>query len=84
MGSGTADLTFETTDGTEQRGKAILPIELKFTRKMGDHVYVSAQSREEKSWVACEVEANDQKIIQARSQGAFVIATCSGFLEAQK
>jgi hypothetical protein len=44
----------------------------------GDFVYISAQNEGESGSVTCRIEADGEEIESATSEGAYVIASCSG------
>lgn len=46
----------------------------------GEFVYLSVQNRAERGGVECEVYVNGKRVEQAKSDGAYVIASCSGSL----
>ncbi|MFZ0546246.1 MAG: hypothetical protein WAM60_12445 [Candidatus Promineifilaceae bacterium] len=80
-----ASLTYENQSGnTEQRDiiqgtiMNITPWTLGFSANYGDFVYLSAQNNHNDGTITCEIKVNGKVIESATSQGAYVIATCSG------
>ena len=73
-----ADLTYSNaTGGTEQR-EVKLPWEAKFTMRRGAFAYLSAQNHHDSGDVKVEILVGGTVWKVASSEGAYVIATCSG------
>lgn len=76
------DLTIENSSGnTEQRDNVALPYRQSFNVERGAFVYLSAQNNGERGTVECEIRVNGVPIETAESEGAYVIASCSGSAE---
>jgi Mycobacterium membrane protein len=74
-------LTYTNAGGdTEQRGKEALPWEKSFSARPGAFVYVSVQNAHDYGSVKCEILLNGIVVKESSSQGAYVIASCSGRL----
>jgi len=83
--SGTAqsvDVTYENSDGgTSQEGPiGIQPIAWMYTfsATSGTWVYISAQNQGESGSVIVDIIKDGETFKHSRSEGAYVIATCSG------
>jgi hypothetical protein len=76
IGYGTADLTYKTPDGDEQKQDVSLPWGRSFWAKSGQFVYLSAQSNT--AGVGCRISVSGQLIKHADSTGQYSIASCSG------
>ncbi len=75
------DLTYTNASGdTEQQRGVRLPWEYAFTGTVGD-VYISAQDNGRSGMVTATIWINDHVYKQAKSTGAYVIATASGTVE---
>ncbi len=73
-----ASLTYENeTGGTEQHTVSIPWSEVMFVNE-GDFAYISAQNKGERGSVECQILLNGKVWKQAKSSGAYVIASCSG------
>lgn len=66
--------------GTEMQGEERFPWEKSFSAKPGAFIYVSVQNKHDYGSVKCEILVNGQVVKESSSNGAYVIATCSGRL----
>jgi hypothetical protein len=77
--AGTADITYEnSTGGTEQNTVTIPWTSPSWEVHDGDFLYISAQNNDELGSVTCEIRIDGIMVKQSKSEGAYVIATCSG------
>jgi uncharacterized lipoprotein len=82
------DITYAGNGGsTEQQSHLALPLGsgsgegLTVTLSAGAVAYVSAQNTGDSGSVTCEIDTEQGNVIQtATSEGAYVIATCSGLV----
>jgi hypothetical protein len=72
------DLTIENASGGTEQTEASIPWEMTFEAESGQFVYVSAQLSSSGDTVTCEITVDGVTLQEARSEGKFSIATCSG------
>jgi hypothetical protein len=78
-------ITYANAGGdTEMRGEEYFsdaqPWEKTFSAKPGAFVYVSVQNKKDYGVVSCAILLNGTVLKESRSEGAYVIASCSGSL----
>ena len=77
--AGTADITYEnSTGGTEQKTVTIPWTGPAWEVHDGDYLYISAQNNGKSGSVICEIRIDGSMVKQSKSEGAYVICTCSG------
>lgn len=80
--SDTVSITMENASGgTEQYDSRRVPYSYEFVAQEGQFLYISAQNNGERGTVTCEIVINGVVEKEATSQGAYVIASCSGRFE---
>jgi hypothetical protein len=73
-----AEITYQNVSGgTEQKGVRV-PWRMSMSADYGDFLYISAQNFYDEGTIECRIRVNAKVIQEARSAGAYVIATCSG------
>ncbi|HNT76392.1 MAG TPA: hypothetical protein PKH77_15360, partial [Anaerolineae bacterium] len=73
-----ASLTYQNAQGGTEQTVVSIPWKESLIVESGDFLYLSAQNEGEFGSVTCEIWVNDVKWKESTSQGAYVIATCSG------
>lgn len=78
--AGFVSLTYENAQGnTEQKGSVPNKSSISLgVIPCGSFVYISSQNQGDAGSVTCDIKADGHVIEHARSEGAYVIATCSG------
>jgi hypothetical protein len=73
-----ASVTYSNSqDNTEQRD-VLVPWEVTYTMAAGQFAYVSAQNDNDWGTIECVIELDGVAWEQAKSSGAYKIASCSG------
>lgn len=76
-GTGTVDVTMQSSGGTSQFDNVTNP-SYEFWFKPGAFVYFSVQNQNEGGDVTCSITSDGRRVAGNTSSGAYVIATCSG------
>jgi hypothetical protein len=76
-GTGTVDVTMQSSSGTSQFDNVTNPT-YEFWFKPGAFVYFSVQNQNDSGDVSCSVKSAGRTVASNSSSGAYVIATCSG------
>jgi hypothetical protein len=75
-----ASVTYENAQGGTEQGTYALPWTISFTMKYGDFAYISAQNYWNKGSVTCTILLDGKTWKTSTSEGAYVIADCSGLV----
>lgn len=75
-----ASMTYNNEQGGTEQGDYNLPFRKNYTMEYDSFLYISAQNDGETGSVTCSIYVNGTKVKTSTSQGAYVIATCSGSL----
>ena len=77
-GTGTVDLTMESSTGGTQQFSDVTNPTYTFWFRPGEFVYFSVQNQNPSGDVSCSITSNGRTVANNTSSGAYVIAGCSG------
>lgn len=74
-----ASVTYSTNmGGQEQLGEVTLPFQKTLEVNYGTPLVILAQNKNDSGSITCKILVNGKEIQSSTSEGAYVIATCSG------
>jgi hypothetical protein len=71
-------VTYNNSQGGTEQGEYNVPFKKTFSMKYGDFMYISAQNSYDRGSVICKIYIDGEEVKSSTSNGAYVIASCSG------
>lgn len=73
-----ASMTWQNDQGGTEQGEYYLPFRKTYANFQDDFLYISAQNSNDRGEISCRIYISGEEYKESTSQGAYVIATCSG------